>query len=90
MTHNKHLFVSLKEKEKQRIRNSYGYLIQGSDKPGKPGKTAVFEGTQGKPGKLREFLMKFFKLRENSGKIFLKKDIIINYCLSTHYSFPLL
>ena len=33
-----------------------GIQHQGSDKPrkhGKHGKTAVFEGTQGKPGKLR-------------------------------------
>ena len=30
-------------------------VSQGSDKPGKPGKTAVFEGTRGKHGKLGEF-----------------------------------
>ena len=40
--------------------------------------------------KTQGILMKFFKLRENSGKIFLKKDIIINYCLPSHYSFLLL
>ena len=31
------------------------FIVQGSDKPGKPGKNSVFCDAQGKPGKVRKF-----------------------------------
>ena len=42
----------------------------GQGKPGKPGKGAVFRKSQGKPGKVREFLLNFIKVREKSGNFF--------------------
>ena len=48
--------VSTNKKEKNNTFLHFSVLRQGSErhgKPGKPGKSAYFEKTQGKPGKLR-------------------------------------
>ena len=42
----------------------------GQGKPGKPGKGTVFRKSQGKPGKVREFLRNSSKVREKSGNFF--------------------
>ena len=40
---------------------SFYRVLSGQGKPGKPGKGAIFRKSQGKPGKVREFFVKYFK-----------------------------
>ena len=45
-------------------------VLSGQGKPGKPGKTAFFSKSQGKPGKVRENQKNQYKIREKSGNFF--------------------